>query len=93
MYFITKGFIGFGYTYWGGKYGQTPLTIAKKQKGAQILLDHYVVNRKRSNFIYIALEDVHCYALTRKFMYNNIFTKYQNYFRVIQSESLRRYNV
>lgn len=93
MYFIVKGFIGFGYTYWGGKHNQSSITIAKQQKGRQVICDHYVVNRKRCNFYYIAIEETHCYALTRKFLHYKVFPKYQNYFRIIQSESLSTYNL
>lgn len=33
MYFITKGFIGIGYNYWGGKLTENSYIIAKRQKG------------------------------------------------------------
>jgi hypothetical protein len=91
MYFITKGFIGFGYTFWGGKHNQSSIQVAKQQKGRQIICDHYVINKKKSNFFYLALEDTNGYALTRRFLHLKIFSKYKNYFKIIQAESLRRY--
>lgn len=69
MYFIVKGFIGIGYNYWGGKLTENSYIIAKKQKGRQVICDHYVVNKKRSNFIYMALEETQCYALSKKFLH------------------------
>jgi hypothetical protein len=83
MYFIIQGFIGFGYNYWGGKLTQNSFTIAKKQKGRQVICDQYVVNKKRSNFIYMALEETHCYALTRKYLHQVIFPKYPDQYSII----------
>ena len=69
MYFIVKGFIGIGYNYWGGKLTENSFVIAQKQKGRQVLCDHYVVNKRRSNFLYMALQETHCYAIRKKFMH------------------------
>ena len=52
-----------------------------------MICDHYVVNKKRSNFIYMALEETHCYALTRKFLHQVVFPKYPDQYSIMQSNS------
>ena len=92
LYFVVKGFIGYGFQYWGTKVNGNSIQIAKQQKGYHLICDHYVVNKKRSNFIYLALEQTHCYALTRKYLHKYIFPKYQEHMRNIQASSLSKYH-
>ena len=56
-----------------------------------MICDHYVVNKKKSKFIYMALEDVECFAITRKYMENVIFAKYSEYESEIRSNSYAFY--
>tara|TARA_B110000285_G_C15070360_1_gene587549 strand:- start:260 stop:610 length:351 start_codon:yes stop_codon:yes gene_type:complete len=85
MYFIVKGFIGIGYNYWGGKLTENSFVIAQKQKGRQVLCDHYVVNKRRSNFLYMALQETHCYAIRKKFMHLVVFPGFPDIYSIMQS--------
>ena len=38
--------------------------MAKKQKGVQLICDYYVMEMKKSNFVYMANWDTNCFALT-----------------------------
>lgn len=79
MYFITKGLIGFAVNSFFQKMGGLFYKIGRKQEGRQLICDHYVVNKKKSKFIYMALEDVEALAISRKYMQNVIFAKYSEY--------------
>lgn len=91
MYFITKGVLGFAVNSFFQKMGGLFYKIGRKQEGKQLICDHYVVNKKKSKFIYMALEDVEALAMTRKYMENVIFTKYSEYEGEIKSQSYAYY--
>ena len=77
MYFVMQGFIGYAVNQLSDKINQGFYKIGKKQYGKQIIADHYVVNKVRSRYIYIALKESHCYCLTRKFMHRVLFPEFK----------------
>jgi len=76
MYFVIDGFVGIGYSMVANGLTSKQLKIGKKVKADCIICDHYVVSKLRSEFVYIALKEVHSFALTRKFLHKEIFPKY-----------------
>ena len=92
MYFVTEGSIGIGYSTMGNGIGKKQYKIAKKFKADCLIADHYVVNKvHKSQFIYLALKEVKAFALTKKFLHKEIFTKYPEVASKIKEESLMRY--
>ena len=91
LYFILEGFIGIGFSLVNTGYTNKPLITSKKQEGIQLICDHYVINKKNSNFIYQALGDCKCYALTRKFLHNEFFPKHKDFEIRVKSSVYRFY--
>ena len=58
-----------------------------------MICDHYVVNKKRSNFIYMALEETQCYALTKKFLHQVVFPQFPDQYSLMQSNSNSYYHL
>ena len=55
MYFVFEGFLGIAINQFPEKLTKSFYKLGKKQKGKSIICDHYVINKRRSRFIYIAL--------------------------------------
>lgn len=66
--------------------------IARSQKGLQLICDYYVVHGKRSNFVYMAVENVNCYAFTRTYMCDEILDKFPSFEFHLKLSSLFYYN-
>ena len=47
--------------------------------GTQIICDHYVLNKRKTLFNYIAIKDVEAFALPKNYMFDFIFEKYPHY--------------
>ena len=56
-----------------------------------ILCDHYVVSKLRSEFVFVALKEVRCFALTRKFLHKEVFPKYPSIAAEIKQDCQVRY--
>ena len=76
MYFCLEGKIGVGYSIFGRGLESKQYKLAKFYKKEFLICDHYVVNNKRSEFIYMVLKPIKCFALTKKFLHHDIFPKY-----------------
>ena len=76
MFMIWEGLIGIGYAKPCAGTLELPYRIVKKQIGIQIICDHYVINKKKSQWIYMALEEVKSYALKREYLHNVIFPSF-----------------
>lgn len=75
MYFIKEGSVDIAFSLIG-KGMKDNYTLGKKLTGSQLICDHYVVNLQKSQFIYLATKDINCYALTKKFIHQEVFSKY-----------------
>lgn len=75
MYFVLSGQIGFCINALQMKHTGSFYKIGRRQKGRQLICDHYAVNKKKSKFIYVALEDCECFALSAKYIETVIFPK------------------
>ena len=58
MYFVIDGAIGIGFSLIVKGYSQKQFSIGKKLLAPQLICDHYVVNNKRSQFIYISMKQI-----------------------------------
>lgn len=65
--------------------------IANKRVNYGYIGDYYVFASKRSQFSYIALSNVHTFALTKKFMFKEIFKKFPGLHSEMLAESFSRY--
>ena len=65
--------------------------IAQKRINYGYIGDYYVFASKRSQFSYIALSSVHTFALTKKFMFKDIFKKFPGLHSEMLAESFSRY--
>ena len=50
-----------------------------------------MINNRRSEFIYMTLKPIKCFALTKKFLLRQIFPKYPEIASQFKSEALLRY--
>lgn len=50
--------------------------VGRSQQGKQLICDYYVIHKRKSNYIYVAMEDVHCYGMDRKFLHNEILKNF-----------------
>jgi hypothetical protein len=97
MYFMLDGLIGVAFSLISNGMLNKQYHIAKKMQCSQryqtILCEHYVINKCKSQFIYIALaRDATCYALTREFLHETVFPKYPGIFKKLQRDSAKLYN-
>lgn len=70
---------------------QRPYRIVKTQRGHQIILDHYVINKQNSQFIYAALNDTHAFCLKRDYLQEKIFNKYPDFYTNVSMSSYSYY--
>ena len=69
MYFIIgQGLIGIGYSLLTQDSDSEKYKIAMRKKGSQVVGDHYVINNKHSNFVYIAVADTNTFAMTNEWL-------------------------
>lgn len=66
MYFFIKGALGVAINQMAQKTVDSFFLIAQRRKGYQLIADHYVINRKRCDFIYVALEYCAGYGVHRR---------------------------
>ena len=76
MYFGIEGKVGVGFTLNGRRLDSKQYKIGKYFKKYFLLCDHYVLNNKRCEFLYLVMSPVKCFALSKKFIHKQIFPKY-----------------
>lgn len=58
----------------------------------QLICDHYVVNRCKSQFIYMAYnKECKGYCLTKQFLHTEVFPRFPEIYQKMQDETLRQY--
>ncbi len=67
------------------------IMMAKHYKGCGYIGDYYVFASKRSEFEYMAITPVECYAIHKHFMFKNIFSKFPGLHSEMLAESFSRY--
>ena len=66
--------------------------VGRSQQGKQLICDYYVIHKKKSNYIYVAMEDVHCYGMDRKFLHKEVLKTYPDVEFHLKLSSLFFYN-
>ena len=67
------------------------ILVAMKKMGFGYIGDYYVMASKRSQFYYVALTTVHAFALTKQFMFKQLFKKFPGLHSEMMAESFARY--
>lgn len=76
MYFIMEGMVGVGYYMPFGRDNPTKcIKLAKYLKEWTFICDYYVIENKKSEFLYKAVREVKAYALQKKHL-REVFKKY-----------------
>ena len=60
-------------------------------KDNSFICDYYVCNNKKSEFIFIAVSEVKAFALSKRFLLQQIFAKYPEIANEIKEQSFGRY--
>lgn len=72
MYFIVEGIVGVCFSVMArGGVGQS-MVVSKVQEGEQIIGDHYIVNKQRSQFIYKAMARTSAFAIRCDYLHDCI---------------------
>jgi hypothetical protein len=91
MYFCLEGKIGIGFSIFSRGLDGKQYRISKSLKKTFMICDHYVINNKRCEFIYLVMKPIKCFALTKKFLQREIFPRYPEIAAEMKSEALLRY--
>lgn len=91
MYFIINGVFGIGFSQNNRGINDQNYHISKEENGPFLICDHYVVNNCKSQFLYLAIEDVSALALSKKFLFEQVFSKYPDITAKIKDESRKFY--
>ena len=92
MYFVMEGRIGFAINSFSKTMNKHFYKVARSQTGKQLICDYYVIHKKKSNFIYMAREPVHCYGMDRKFLHKKIIAQFPDVEFHLKLSSMYYYN-
>jgi len=67
------------------------ILVATQKSGYGYIGDYYVLASKRSQFYYMAMSRVQAYALTKKFMFKQLFKRFPGLHSEMLAESFSRY--
>lgn len=90
MYFFQTGQIGIAINQLSQKSSSGFFQVVQRRNGHQLIADHYIINNKRSNFIYIALESCHGYGISKKYVHS-ILDSYPDEKGSIRARTYRHY--
>jgi len=97
IYFILEGVVGIAFSLSADLTGKQ-YSIGKQLKSftnttrSHIVCDHYVTNQCKSQFIYLAVDtEVKCLALLGNHLHENVFPKYPDIMKKLQSDSFELY--
>ena len=66
---------------------QEPVKLVKMQKGMQIIGDYYVIQKKRSLFMYQAMNDCRTFALQKRFLHKIVFKQFPDFHQRVSERS------
>lgn len=92
MLFILEGKVGIAINQYSQRIMKNFYKVGRIQQGMQLICDYYVIHKKRSNFIYLALEDIHSYGMDRKYLHNQILKQFPDAELHFKLSSLFFYN-
>lgn len=77
MYFLTEGKVGIGYYLMSqGLSNDESHYFGIKLEKHSFICDYYVCFNKKSEFIYMAIENISSYSISKKFLNDEIFPRY-----------------
>ncbi len=76
FYFGLSGKVGVGYTVNGRGLEGKQYRLCKFFVNEFLICDYFVLNKKRSEFLYMTIKPVKCFALQKKFLHKTIFPRY-----------------
>lgn len=91
MYFIQEGIVGIGYYLMTQGLSSKYYHLEIKEGQNKCICDYYVCFNKKSEFIYMAIEDVKAITLSKEFLVDYIFQKYPLIAYKIKEGSQYRY--
>ena len=68
-----------------------PYSIAKKLPAPNVICDHYVFSKCKSQFIYMVIKEIKGFALARNFIHEFVEPKHPLLFEKIQNDCFRTY--
>ena len=92
MYFITSGFIGIGFSRPFCKINEEPYQMVRTQRGTQTICDHYVINKKMSQWTYVALDNCKAYALKKQFLHKVVFEQHPDFLSNLSAAAFAYYS-
>jgi hypothetical protein len=91
MYFIQDGVVGIGYYLLTQGLSKKQFKLGIFMKSKSFICDYYVCFNKKSEFIFMVVQEVKAFALSKKFLLHHIFPKYPFIAASIKKGSSDRY--
>lgn len=76
MYFIQEGCVGIGYYLLSQGLSKQQYHLGIEVRNSSYICDYYVCHNKKSEFIYICIENIEAIALSKKYLLDYLFPKY-----------------
>ena len=76
MYFIESGIVGIGFYLLTQGLSKKQYKLGTFMRSKSIICDYYVCFNKKSEFIFMVLQEVKAYSISKKFLQDEIFPKY-----------------
>ena len=73
MYFILEGTVGIGYYLFSQGLSKKQYKLGIFMKENSFICDYYVCHNRKSEFIFLAVQEVHAFALSKRFLQSVIF--------------------
>lgn len=90
MYFFIKGIIGIAINNFAMRTTENFYSVAHRRKGYQLIGDHYVINKRKSGFLYIAMDPCNGYGITKKYVHQ-VMDRFPDVKGEIHSRTYRHY--
>tara|TARA_B110000285_G_C15112535_1_gene612012 strand:+ start:1526 stop:2086 length:561 start_codon:yes stop_codon:yes gene_type:complete len=91
MYFIQEGIIGIGYYLMTQGLSKKQFKLGIYMKANSFICDYYVCFNKKSEFIFMVVQEVKAFSLSKKFLLQKIFPKYPHIAATIKKGCSDRY--
>ena len=91
MYFIQEGCVGIGYYLLSQGLSKQQYSLGIEVRNNSYICDYYISHNKKSEFIYICIENVEAIALSKTFLLDHLFQKYPKIGHKLKYTSERRY--
>jgi len=78
MYFIVTGDVGIGYPYLQQPIQKERYSLTHQLGRNNFFGDYYILFNLKSEFCYIATNEVQAFALSKRFLVQTVFSQYPN---------------